>query len=580
MGAALRKGLYDLQLREKEYQRNGISSLKPWVLLFTDGKCDDEYKNAAEKLRTLGEQKKINYLGIEIGPDADHKTMCELVPAQPGPVKLKDLRFQEFFRWLTDTSSIIESKNDDEQDASQKTGSRESIIAETEKVVLQQKEIPQDNKRKVSNMSTKWHGFSVSIPGSGHIRRGIPCQDASDVILEGHPSVIVCDGRGSASLSHYGARSAVKAFRTQCAILAPFISGVLDVEEAVPEMWTKFCRIMYRTLMQVKLDLAAERNCEEKEFDFTVAFAIAGEKHIGCFQVGDGALVISRNGEPSTVFMPEKGEYANQTHFLRPGGEEKCDFQSTLLSAEDVDRLSATSDGPEHLMFQLDTMTPGKIFRHLFTDLIDEELQEQDLRDYLTRREWDNDPRGTDDRSIAILGRDLPVMEKEVSAPEEKNSCPEVKNEETTVPGETVTEEKNELPGEGEGKINPDPVPAPVTEKAETESGAETAENESHTPAKEGGKELPDSRHPFSESPSRKDTAGKRRNGKLLQYRLLQYGRDLCLIIAASGLLSCALQIYEQKNLLEEHHHEIKEINFRLRKLLQQKDEPNTINKN
>ena len=43
-----------------------------------------------------------------------------------------------------------------------------------------------------------FQGFAVSVPGNGHIRREIPCQDASGVWLEPRPCLIVCDGRGSA----------------------------------------------------------------------------------------------------------------------------------------------------------------------------------------------------------------------------------------------------------------------------------------------------------------------------------------------------------------------------------------------
>ncbi|WP_423739843.1 protein phosphatase 2C domain-containing protein, partial [Alistipes putredinis] len=64
-----------------------------------------------------------------------------------------------------------------------------------------------------------WNGFAVSVCGSGHIRRGVPCQDASQVILSPRPAVIVCDGRGSAAHSELGAAGAVRAFRTQLAIL-------------------------------------------------------------------------------------------------------------------------------------------------------------------------------------------------------------------------------------------------------------------------------------------------------------------------------------------------------------------------
>ena len=310
-----------------------------------------------------------------------------------------------------------------------------------------------------SATNCKWNGFAASIPGSGHIRRGIPCQDASAVMIGARPAAIVCDGRGSASLSHFGAQGAVDAFRFQMSVLEPFLVNILDEQEENPEQWIKFCRIMYRTLMQVKYDLAEKYTVDddhvvsEKEFDCTVAFAIAGKKHIGCFQVGDGSIVLRQNGICQTVFPPEKGEYANQTHFLRPGGEEMMKFQHKLLDAEANSGIAITSDGPEHLMFHMADMTPGKIFDMFLNDLGKEELCKQDLMDYLTRREWDNDHRGTDDRSLALLTRintecsTVPESWEELVEPEKKSEAsaesvevkPEEKPETSTEPVETET---------------------------------------------------------------------------------------------------------------------------------------------
>ena len=136
-------------------------------------------------------------------------------------------------------------------------------------------------------------GFAASVPGAGHIRYAMPCQDASGTVLTPRPAAIVCDGRGSAKQSHFGAQGAVKAFFSQLNVLEPFLAGVLD-HDAPAEKWTELCRLLYRTLLQVKLDLAAERGGEEKDYDFTVAFAVAGSASIGCFQVGDGAIVPRR----------------------------------------------------------------------------------------------------------------------------------------------------------------------------------------------------------------------------------------------------------------------------------------------
>ena len=58
-------------------------------------------------MRVLGENWKIQYIGIEIGDYADHDTMCQILPLQPGPVKLKGLLFKQFFRWLTDSMKSV-----------------------------------------------------------------------------------------------------------------------------------------------------------------------------------------------------------------------------------------------------------------------------------------------------------------------------------------------------------------------------------------------------------------------------------------------------------------------------------------
>ena len=109
MGAAIRMASSDLRNRRMMYRNAGISSYKPWVILMTDGGPNDDWVSPAADLRHLGEQGKIQYIGIEIGDDADHDTMCRILPANPGPVKLKGLRFKQFFRWLTDSLRSVSS---------------------------------------------------------------------------------------------------------------------------------------------------------------------------------------------------------------------------------------------------------------------------------------------------------------------------------------------------------------------------------------------------------------------------------------------------------------------------------------
>ena len=329
--------------------------------------------------------------------------------------------------------------------------------------------------RRSAVSASAWQGFAASIPGAGHIRRGIPCQDASLVLVSPRPALIVCDGRGSASRSELGAQGAVAAFKRQIAILEPFLSHVLDKKETSPEQWDKFCRILYRTLHQVQLDLAAEHGVEPKEFDFTAAWAIVGTHHIGCFQVGDGSIVLRQRGECRSVFPPEKGEFANQTHFLRPGGEAHSAFQQTLFPAAENSGIAITSDGPEHMMFRLSDMKPGPVFDCFFDDLGKGEFLRQDLMDYLTGREWNDDPRGADDRSVALLippagSCTVPAGEDAKIAADAAEVAPAAPAKEEDAAADTVQNEEDTAADAPAGS------PAPAKEEnrvADTEEPAE-----------------------------------------------------------------------------------------------------------
>lgn len=279
--------------------------------------------------------------------------------------------------------------------------------------------------------NTNWNGFAVSIIGSSHINKELPCQDASLVIDSPRPAAIVCDGRGSAKLSHFGAQAAVKAFQTQLAVFEPMLATILDAENVAPERWDMFSRIIYRTLAQSKQNLVKEYNAPEiteREFDFTVACAITGKHHIGCFQVGDGAIVLRKNSEVFTVFEPDKGEFANQTVFLRENGEMQGKFKASFMEAAGVDGIAITSDGPECLMFKLPEMIPSGVFASFFDEMLAGQFHRKDLVAYLTRKKWSESYYGSDDRSVALLAL------QEVDAPSDQE---DVFEESEAVPPET-----------------------------------------------------------------------------------------------------------------------------------------------
>ena len=116
LGEALKLADSELKARRRLYKQKGIASYKPWIVLMTDGCPNDDYAAAAASMRNLGEEGKLQYIGIGIGENADFDTLREILPERPGPAKLKGLCFKEFFKWLTDSLKSVSASSVAEQD--------------------------------------------------------------------------------------------------------------------------------------------------------------------------------------------------------------------------------------------------------------------------------------------------------------------------------------------------------------------------------------------------------------------------------------------------------------------------------
>ncbi len=161
-----------------------------------------------------------------------------------------------------------------------------------------------------------WRYVGASVPGSSHLARGVPCQDAH-VIGSRPPRIaesfwaVVADGAGSARCSQLGAQLA-------CDYLGRRISRWLSihhgssepVDEQVIRGWIKDTRARLA-------QCAAREGHPLREYACTLSGIVVGPQQAICFQIGDGAIVV-RDGQDQcqVVFWPEHGEYVNTTYFL------------------------------------------------------------------------------------------------------------------------------------------------------------------------------------------------------------------------------------------------------------------------
>ena len=241
-----------------------------------------------------------------------------------------------------------------------------------------------------------WRLTQASARGKSHVDLGLPNQDWVEVMTSQDQSVIaavICDGAGTARHSEQGAQ-------ITCRSLAPALIelGMLVQQAPVP---LEFIRQHIIELVEaVRADLAVRGPLND--FHCTMVLCLLAERRGYVAQVGDSIglstkfLYISDGTQevldffPSNhvqVFEPERGEYANETHFVT-----EPDWVGHLRISEiepsRIDALLLMTDGAMDV-----AMKRGRPFRGFLANLVGNLLAMDDAQErnqLLT--EWLSDP--------------------------------------------------------------------------------------------------------------------------------------------------------------------------------------------
>jgi uncharacterized protein YegL len=108
MGAAIEQALSLLDQRKNVYRTNGVAYYRPWIFLITDGGPTDVWKTAAEKIRD-GEAAK-NFSFFAVGVAGAKMDILEQISVRE-PIRLKELRFNELFLWLSNSMKAVSHSN-------------------------------------------------------------------------------------------------------------------------------------------------------------------------------------------------------------------------------------------------------------------------------------------------------------------------------------------------------------------------------------------------------------------------------------------------------------------------------------
>jgi hypothetical protein len=252
-----------------------------------------------------------------------------------------------------------------------------------------------------------WSAAAGAVAGAGHRERGRPCQDAAGVSSEHRVYAIVCDGKGSSSLSQHGARDAADAIASVLATLEPSLCAMLDAQDVRPADleagWRLIAQLIVMQLLVRQRTLVVQHGGVMSEYEYTLALAVAGRTHIGIVQVGDCVVVCRRNGVLGIVSEPDRGRYINETDFVGPRLDERLDLRLATIPSAGTDGVVLMSDGMACHLCGRASAVPALGVAQLLDWRRAGRLGDKALAAILSASRWDASY--GDDRAVALLVR-------------------------------------------------------------------------------------------------------------------------------------------------------------------------------
>ena len=208
----------------------------------------------------------------------------------------------------------------------------------------------------------------------------------------------VADGAGSTKHGGIGAQMACNAVLAHAATHFEEPDAIADLTAHKVLKWCDKARSEIA-------DYAELHETPFRDFAATLCVVVMAPGKTVFFQVGDGAIVASRNSVMGVVFWPQSGEYVNTTHFLT--SPDYLNHVQTLAVDGEFSDIALLTDGIERLALQFDNRTPHtRFFAPLFQILratADADGLQRDLAQFLESESIRN--KTDDDRTLVLTSR-------------------------------------------------------------------------------------------------------------------------------------------------------------------------------
>jgi len=239
--------------------------------------------------------------------------------------------------------------------------------------------------------------FGASIRGKGHIKNGTPNQDAFKILFDKSSlvyAVVVADGAGSAKDAQHGSSACVEFLAEK---LLEIGSNLVANE-------------LSRDLVKEKIELAIMQHREKldpsgkklRDYHHTLSAVLVSPTGGVLIQVGDSPIIVTLREEgfeqkntqdvsllfkKHSVYDEEKGEYANETHFVT-----QHDWRENLtieFLPKGFESIFLMSDGAASAYISRGTIYAPIMEKTLSEILVSPESANEVVASYLTHEDLD-----------------------------------------------------------------------------------------------------------------------------------------------------------------------------------------------